>query len=537
VAFQTLLARHAYPQCQVTPFLMVVDKAAKVSVDGLNQMFKIHHIGQGEDQRIYAKAQPGVTADSIGAPVLKSLDVSQFVDEIIGGTVQTPGGEKFFRDAANEWAHAYASRQTIDPIIGPQCRGCEFFSDQSNETARSGFHECWEKVTHVPASDISIKRPITRLYHPVKGEIADYLGQGIRWMDDIDEANFIVKPDEQGMSRTARQYLQLFGNWTEEKPFEFDARLWQEIAAGQHPDISTKFTYPLHFIDFEGSRPALPFLAGKRPYGQIAFQFSHHIMYEDGSIEHANEYINLTPGNDPSVEFVRELYKALSAPGMENGTVFMWSTYENTMLNGLRNELLDLKVTGREPADVDRMIAFLETLTVRSVGKDHKIKGQRAMVDLYKIALKCFFHPDTEGRASIKVVLPAVLKTSKVLKQKYSEPIYGAPGGIPSKNFPFDDAAGMVWWQDNGAGVIDPYHLLPPIFADLSPQELDALEQDEDGSIKEGGAATTAYSRMQFSDNSEAEREATRKALLRYCELDTLAMVMIVEAWQEWAKR
>jgi hypothetical protein len=27
-----------------------------------------------------------------------------------------------------------------------------------------------------------------------------------------------------------------------------------------------------------------------------------------------------------------------------------------------------------------------------------------------------------------------------------------------------------------------------------------------------------------------------RSALLKYCELDTLAMVMIFEAWREWLK-
>ena len=31
----------------------------------------------------------------------------------------------------------------------------------------------------------------------------------------------------------------------------------------------------------------------------------------------------------------------------------------------------------------------------------------------------------------------------------------------------------------------------------------------------------------------EVERRMIREALLRYCELDTLAMVMIVQAWQE----
>ena len=43
----------------------------------------------------------------------------------------------------------------------------------------------------------------------------------------------------------------------------------------------------------------------------------------------------------------------------------------------------------------------------------------------------------------------------------------------------------------------------------------------------------TAYARVQFSDVSDAEREATFKGLLRYCELDTLAMVLIWEAWRD----
>lgn len=538
VAFQTLLARHAFPDWEVVPYLMVVDKAAKASVDGLNQMFKIYRVGQGADQRTHARAQPGVTPDSIGKPVLKAIDVTDFVNEIIESTVQTPGGDKFFKDAATEWASAYASEQPIDPIIGAHCRGCEFYCDQPDDTRRSGFHECWEKVTHVPMAQISARRPITKLYYPVKGETAGYFDQGIRWMDEVREAEFEVEEAEQGMSRSARQYLQLFGQWTEDEPFKFDAQLWREIAEGKHRDISTGFTYPLHFIDFEGSRPALPFLAGKRPYGQIAFQFSHHLLHEDGSVEHANEYINLTPGHDPSLEFVCELHKALCAAGTENGTVFMWSTYENTMLNGLRDELLDLKVADKAPADVDEMIAFLDTLIVRKNHEGRKITGERAMVDLYQIALKCFFHPDTEGRASIKVVLPAVLKSSDFLKQKYSQPIYGAktPGGIASKNFPFDDSAGMVWWQATEDGVIEPYHLLPPMFTDLAQEELEALEQDEGGFIREGGAATTAYARMQFEEISQAEREATKKALLRYCELDTLAMVMIFEAWNHWAR-
>lgn len=36
---------------------------------------------------------------------------------------------------------------------------------------------------------------------------------------------------------------------------------------------------------------------------------------------------------------------------------------------------------------------------------------------------------------------------------------------------------------------------------------------------------------MQFDDVPEEERESVFEALLRYCELDTLAMVMIYQHW------
>ena len=41
-----------------------------------------------------------------------------------------------------------------------------------------------------------------------------------------------------------------------------------------------------------------------------------------------------------------------------------------------------------------------------------------------------------------------------------------------------------------------------------------------------------AYARMQFDDISPEERNTVFNALLSYCELYTLAMVMIVEAWK-----
>ena len=60
------------------------------------------------------------------------------------------------------------------------------------------------------------------------------------------------------------------------------------------------------------------------------------------------------------------------------------------------------------------------------------------------------------------------------------------------------------------------------------------LSQEDE--LKNGGAALMAYVRMQFEVMSDYEREELKRALLKYCKLDTLAMVMIVEAWKDKLK-
>jgi hypothetical protein len=77
---------------------------------------------------------------------------------------------------------------------------------------------------------------------------------------------------------------------------------------------------------------------------------------------------------------------------------------------------------------------------------------------------------------------------------------------------------------------IDPYKLLPRLFTDESERDYEIIfEQDR---ISDGGAAMTAYGKLQFQEMSADERRAVESALLKYCELDTLAMVMIYEAWK-----
>jgi len=83
-----------------------------------------------------------------------------------------------------------------------------------------------------------------------------------------------------------------------------------------------------------------------------------------------------------------------------------------------------------------------------------------------------------------------------------------------------------------GGELLDPYAQLPPLFQDISAHDTQLLFEDTE--LSNGGAALTAYAKLQFTEMSDYEREALTQGLLKYCELDTLAMVMIYEAWREW---
>ncbi len=144
------------------------------------------------------------------------------------------------------------------------------------------------------------------------------------------------------------------------------------------------------------------------------------------------------------------------------------------------------------------------------------------MLELVK---RFFYHPAMKGSNSIKKVLPAAIMSSNYLKEKYSNPIYGT-SAIPSLNF-----EKHVWIDEN----LDPYKTLPPLFADLSPEESARLVPSLEGfdEVREGGAAMTAYCKLQFSEVPDVQRKALVNGLLRYCELDTMAMVMIYEYWNQ----
>lgn len=509
VAFQRHVMSLAYPHLQVRSLLMLADKSKTCSVDGLNQRFKIRR----QDGRSVVTVAPGTDAQSIGSPVLTQVNVDEFVDEILRDPIDVPGATGTVAELATSWAESYRADARIPPTLGAQCAKCEFRTDPPAPGLRSGLHECWRDAAGFTEADFA-RGTVLDLWN-FRGKQA-LIEQRVLRLADVPLDALGDQGGADGLSRGQRQAMQVTGRWPGRPEFYLDAPLMRREM--------DSWVFPLHFIDFETARVAVPFFAGQRPYANIAFQFSHHVVEADGRVEHRSQFLSTTPGRKPNYDFVRALQAALGS----KGTVFMWSPHENTTLNAILEELGQ---DAAPPPDAAALGAFIRSLTTRKAAKGNTDAGGRALVDLCRLAEKAFFHPATEGSNSIKKVLPAVMQSSDYLKRRYSQPIYGTKGGIQSLNF-----IEQRWWQEVDGVVVDPYRLLPPVFTDLPREVVDALEADDDLEIAQGGAATTAYARMQFEDIAPLERQLIKAALLRYCELDTLAMVIVYGAWRDWSE-
>ena len=500
VAFQTHVLRSVYLKSRITSALLMPDKSKQATIDGLNQLFAI----QRQPGTVKIDVNPRAFSEGYGDDILTLVNVDRYIAMVMSEGIEYPGGQGPLPKLADQWAQAYKTDSRIKPTLGSHCTDCEFQTESENGL-KDGFRECWKRANNWTDEDLDHGTVLDLWNFRGKDRL---IAKGVVRLSQVRQDDLNYKEGDEGLSNSQRQWMQIDGipHEIDKGGFYLDAKFMKEEMK--------QWKYPYHFIDFETSSVALPFYKGMRPYEQIAFQFSHHTMERDGTVRHAHEFLLAKPGKFPNYEFVRALKTALEG---DTGTVFMWSHHENTVLEQIAAQL---NAEAAPLSDKKKLVAFISSLTKN---------GTRAMVDLKTLAQKSYFHPDTKGSNSIKKVLPAVLNSSNYLRTKYSQPAYGAAGGMQSLNY-----KDRAWWvQDANGKVVDPYDSLNASAQDLLGDDAgDAITSEEFG-IAEGGAAASAYARLQFETLDEKSRRLIEKALLRYCELDSLAMVMIVEAWKD----
>ena len=535
VAFQKHVIQNALgPEYTVHAFLMMADKrVASDAPDGINQFFRI----EKEDGRAKVRREPGADKLCARAHVLTPFDVDDLCDSIIAGAT----GEQMklmgctFKEFVDEMARQYVNHERHFSPLGSRCFKCPFHTGEKTRDKLDGRKECWMTVAHLSEEDL--RRPLVQDLWGLYINRDKFIKDGKYFLSDLGKEDFT--PTEQvrpGLTHVERKLLQI-GLATGDEAILAPYR--KNIHDGVYLDIpglkaemegpadgSGGWRFPLHMIDFETTAVALPFYEGMHPYEQVAFQFSHHVINEDGTIEHRGQYINTEKHHFPNFEFVRQLKDVVGG----EGTIFRYATHENTILRAIRRQLVDSDEAGK-----DELIAFIDDITQptdEETAAGVMDRSTRKMVDLLDIVKRFYYHPDMKGSNSIKAVLPAILNSSKAIREKYSKPIYGS--GIHSENYTPDEA--IAWIRTGPDGKVDnPYKHLGTIasFLDVSTEELERYDTARamDESICNGGAALAAYTKLQFAD--EVCTKALEKALLRYCELDTMSMVFIWEYFRE----
>ena len=511
---QQFIKTHSeFSNLKVHASLMLANSDAVCDVDSLSSFLQIKFLEGGHRE---IECAPDIRERLNGENRIdRMIDVDDVCNKIIADKIPNIKKDYFdgcFVTFVEKVADMYVNnRKDFDNCrFSAQCFKCPFYADEGQKDSKgkvlqNGRAECFQNLFGV---DIAGKALINETKGGIgNGGLPASLKKGA-WhkkkkflLSDIYEFENDYVPAEEATPEAFQNRTELSNN---------DLRYLHVHSAKTGSNEPTflkaaakkiKWNYPLHFIDFETYLGAVPLFKGNHPNEEIAYQFSHHIAYEDGTYKHAGEYISLEPGKFPNFEFIRELKRQLEK---DDGDIFRYADHENNILNAIRLQLMD-----SNESDKEDLIRFIETIThPTGSSKNSFVAGPRDMIDLKELAQKYFYHPSMGSSNSIKQVMPAILQSDPYFREKYG-----------------DD--------------MDPYHNLPSLefFANEVRKEGDAFPADFDDSdvwyadkqINKGGISKLDYVLLQAGRFNKLHTEAIRRASLKYCKLDTLSMIRIWE--------
>jgi hypothetical protein len=506
IAFQKYVITKAFPEYTVNSHLLLVDKAKKATVNGLNQIFQIVKDGDRVSVDI-----TDVRKEQLGESILAIVNTDATVEKIWNQyKVPTTLTQEFtFEEFVHYCEDIYVRDERVFSPLTMGCKSCSFWVKPGKEdNLKDGRQECWKHVTQY--ADHLLNKPWS--IDVWQGRLDTALQEGVYLMEKLEKTDLGTdKPSAvPGLDQFSRRVKQVEKVKNNDSAYYFDKENFDKEAAS--------WQWPLNHIDFETSTSALPFYEGKTPYSGVAFQWSHHVMHEDGRIEHVGEYINFDKGVFPNLEFIRTLKKTLSR---NNGTIFRYHNHENTYLRMIYGQIISGELEVADPEKTE-LLAFIDEITRHKPDGKTYVIGNRNMVDLYELVQRYYYSPYSIGKVGLKFVLPSIINDVPYLKEKYGKKgIYGKALDIKSLNF--EDHQ----WIDSTFNN-DPYKTLPTIFEGYDRDELDEYFDEMDG-IADGGAALSAYAYLQYTHIPEDIRLKLKEALLRYCELDSMAMCFLVE--------
>jgi hypothetical protein len=485
VAFQAMVLKEALNDYEIHSYLLLPDKAKRTTIEGLTGWFKVKEIidEKNEIEELPAQNTFNLKKPHVEFKFEKFPNNDEYLNNLRKDNLLTlVPVDLEIENIKNEIQRR--SDTFIDILhngikpehfsINKNCRDCEF--NLGKEKDKNGFRECWKELADIEPNIFDLYFGGGIGHHKSGWYFDELISQGKVSFWDIDTNRFKTQKGE--LSSRGQRQIRQFQN----------TKSNNEWISSELSTILKKLKYPLHFIDFETYKGAIPPHRGMRPYELVAFQWSCHTLNNPESEPVHSEWLNCD-NVFPNFLFAESLMNQIGNPG----TPLMWASFENTVLRDILEQMEIFEYSN------DILKEWLFNIT-----SDKDREGR--LLDMNKITLDCYFHPDMKGRTSIKNVLPAIWKNNPYLHSKPWFKKY-APDSIENLN---------------------PYDTLAPVQSVLGTDEV----------IKFGTDAMRAYHELLFGSLSENDKrkEELKKLLLQYCELDTMAMVIIWKYWMDKCK-
>ena len=457
VTYQYLVLSKVFPDYLIRPYLCMVDKSKDATAETTCNQFKLTRATNAKGRKAWAP-EVEYLGDLERLRQGHPLAIVNVMSEV----------QELAEDVEKKAQRYLDSIQGNDIVripapLSSKCKQCEYRT-KPVDAQRSGFQECWGALADQEPHIMDLYRidAVGGINYNLVGELA---GDGKARMTDVPEDMLTS-----AYSGRQKQQLETLGGG--------------EWMAPELAGLLKSHQRPLHFIDFEASRLALPYHEGMSPYELAAFQWSCHTLVDGPEIADHKGWLNDEVAF-PNFAFARSLKERIG----DEGTVYVWSPYEVSTFKEIRRQMDQYGEKDKDLAD------WLDWMTE---------ENNPRIVDLCKIAKDCYVHPDMKGSISIKHVLPACWTSNDALREREE----------------FQKYLGL----DEEGRIMNPYDVLEPL----------PIGADKEEVVKEGTGAMRVYQEMMFgvSANDPETRKSYRDLLLQYCKLDTAAMVMI---WRHWA--
>ena len=451
-------------EAQISPYLLVPDRAKTTAIDNLTSYFQIERLSNHRNS--FSKFN-GIKVNFTGD--INEIERDRFLTKVSIETEVAELIEPVIASAQKYIDYLIERSPEIFAPISKSCKGCEYRA--SDRDKRDGFKECWGDLAE-------------REHH-----VLDLYQMGRIGGNETPLVNELIKQKKVSMFDVPLEELTDYTySYRQLVQIEYTKKN-KEWISEYLPKIVKQVEYPIHFIDFETSRMAIPYRAGMQPYEQVAFQWSCHTITEPEALPIQTEWLDLD-NTFPNFQFAESLMECLG----DRGTILTWATHENSVLRDIYYQM----------QAYDYQNPQLQTWLANTAKLGNK--GKSNLVDMNALTLKHYFHPLMKGRTSLKCVLPAVWKTNPYLHE------------IPW----FKE-----YYRDIDGKVLSPYDVLPQL------QIGDRVQV-----VNEGAGAMLAYQDLMYGENrnlgidNQAARSQWKELLYQYCRLDTMAMVIIWTHWQ-----